>query len=422
MSVNSSTSSSEPGFGRYLATCLLLAITMLAALASFNAFVDPYGAFGAPLIDGVNRFKFGFNHHQRIAKTHALERHPPATVILGSSRVASALDPEHPGFRHRPVYNLGIDATGIYEVYRLAQHAQAVRPLDEMVLAVDFYMFNGDWPTQVDFDESRLAVTVDGKPTGNRVPEMLSLLVSGDVSYESWWSLRHQRAQETHYTALGRRDENNDDAQILSRGGQRLVFQASEKRYVTYGYSPQRHGYLMQDKEGRSPFIWLRRLLDDCRSHGTRVNLVINPVHARQYEVMAALGLWPAYQDWKRQVLAATLDEAEAQGSVPYPLWDFGVINDITTESVPPLGDRVTTMRWYREASHFRKVLGDRMLDRMLAEPPVADTPADGFGLRLTPDNIEAQLALQVRRLAEWQAGHPEDVAEIVQIAAPYRH
>lgn len=394
---------------------------MLAALASFNGFVDPYEAFGAPLIDGVNRFKFGFNHHQRIAKTHALERLTPATVILGSSRVGSALDPEHPGFRHGPVYNLGIDATGMYEVYRLAQHAQAVRPLDEMVLAVDFYMFNGDWPTQVDFDEGRLAVTVDGKPNENRIPEILSLLVSGDVSYESWWSLRHQRDQEAHYTALGRRDENNDDAQIIGRGGQRLVFQASEKRYVSYGYSPQRHGYLMHDKEGRSPFIWLRRLLDDCRARGTRVQLVINPVHARQYEVMAAIGLWPAYQDWKRQVLATTLDEAAAHGSAPYPLWDFGVINDITTERVPPVDDRVTMMRWYRESSHYRKVLGDRMLDRILAEPPPTDVPPDGFGLRLTSDNIDAQLSLQARRFAEWQAGHADDVAEIVQIAAPYR-
>ncbi len=421
MSVNSSTSSSEPSFGRYLATWLLLALVMIAGLAGFNALVDPYGVFGAPPIEGFNRFKYGFNHHQRIAKPHALERHSPATVILGSSRVASALDPEHPGFRHGPVYNLGIDATGIYEVYRLAQHAQAVRPLDEVVLAVDFYMFNADWPTQVDFDESRLAVTVDGAPNRNRIPELLSLLISGDVSGESWWSLRHQRDQETHYTALGRRDENNDDAQAFSRGGQRLVFQASEKRFVHYGYSPQGKGYLLHDKAGGSPFIWLRRLLDDCRARGTRVHLVINPVHARQYEVMAALGLWPAYQDWKRRVLATTLEEAAAHASAPYPLWDFGVINDITTESVPPLGDRVTMMHWYRESSHFRKVLGDRMLDRILAEPPATDAPADGFGLRLTPDNIEAQLSLQARRFAEWQASHPGDVAEIVEIAVPYR-
>jgi hypothetical protein len=422
MSVNFSTSSSEPPFGRYLATYLLLALVMTTVLAAFNALVDPYGAFGAPLIDGFNRFKFGFNHHQRIAKTYALERHLPATVILGSSRVASALDPEHPAFRHRPVYNLGIDASSIYEVYRMAQHAQALRPLDEMVLAVDFYMFNADWPSQVDFDESRLAVSVDGKPTHNRIAEFASLLASGDVSYESWWSLRHQRDRDTHYTSLGRRDENNDELDMLNRGGQRLVFQASEKSYVNYGYSPQHHGYLLADKEGRSPFIWLRRLLDDCRARGTRVHLVINPVHARQYEVMAAVGLWPAYPDWKRRVLATTLEEAAAHRSAPYPVWDFGVINDITTETVPALGDRTTTMRWYRESSHYRKVLGDRMLDRILAEPPPNDAPADGFGLLLTTANIEAQLSLQARRFAEWQAGHPAEVAEIEEFAKSYRH
>ncbi len=421
MSVNFSTSSSEPRFGCYLATFLLLVIAMIFGLAGFNAFIDPYGVFGAPLIDGVNRVKLGFIHHERIAKTHALERNLPATVILGSSRVNSALDPEHPGFRHRPVFNLGIDAADIYEVYRLAQHAQAVRPLEEMVLAVDFYMFNGDWPTQADFDENRLAVTVDGKPTDNRLPEMLSLLVSGDVSYESWWSLRRQRDPEPFYTALGKRDERYDLSQILARGGHRVVFQASERKYASYGYSPQGRGYLQYDKEGRSPFIWLRRLLDDCRARGTRVHLVINPIHARQYEVMAALGLWPAYQDWKRRVLATTVDEGAAHGSAPYPLWDFGVLNDITTESVPPLDDRTTTMRWYRESSHFRQVLGDRMLDRILAEPPAADAPADGFGLRLTAENIEAQLAAQARRFAEWQAVHADDIGEIEQIAAAYR-
>ncbi len=421
MSVNFSTSSSEPRFGRYLRTLLVLVIVMVAVLAGFNALIDPYGVFGAPLIDGVNRVKHGYVHHQRIAKVHALERTAPATVILGSSRVNSALNPEHPAFRHKPVFNLGIDAADIYEVYRLAQHAQAVRPLEEMVLAVDFYMFNGDWPTQADFDEDRLAVTVDGKPNRNRLPEMLSLLASGDVSYESWWSLRHQRDPEPFYTALGRRDERYDLPQILGRGGHRVVFQASEKKYASYGYSPQGRGYLQYDKEGRSPFIWLRRLLDECRARGTRVHLVINPVHARQYEVMASLGLWPAYQDWKRRVLATTLDEGAAHGGTPYPLWDFGVLNDITTESVPPLGDRATTMRWYRESSHFRQVLGDRMLDRILAEPPAADAPADGFGLRLGPDNIEAQLTAQARRFAEWQAAHADEIVEIDRIVAPYR-
>jgi hypothetical protein len=422
MSANSSTSSSEPGFGRYLATCVLLAVVAIAALACFNAFIDPYGVFGAPLIDGVNRVKYGFNHHQRIAKAHAVERQRPAAVILGSSRVVTALDPEHPGFRHGPVYNLGIDASGIYEVYRLAQHAQAVRPQEEMVVGVDFYMFNGDWPAQVDFDESRFAVTVDGKLTQNRLPELLSLLLSGDASYESWWSLRHQRDADTHYSALGLRDERYDLPQILARGGHRVVFQANEKKYASYSYSPQGRGYRLEDSAGRSPFIWLRRLLDDCRARGTRARLVINPVHARQYELIVALGLWPAYQDWKRKVLATTLEEGTAHNSAPYPLWDFGVINDITTERVPLPGDNITTMRWYREASHFRKALGDRMLDRVLAEPPAVDVPADGFGLLLTPANIEAQLSLQGRRLAEWQADHPDDIAEILQIAAPYRH
>jgi hypothetical protein len=50
-------------------------------------------------------------------------------------------------------------------------------------------------------------------------------------------------------------------------------------------------------------------------------------------------------------------------------------------------------MRWHWEPGHFKKELGDLVLDRILDVPAPADTPVEDFGIKLTPANIESHLA-----------------------------
>jgi len=81
-----------------------------------------------------------------------------------------------------------------------------------------------------------------------------------------------------------------------------------------------------------------------------------------------------------------TYEEATASGSArPFLLWDFSGCHSVTIEDVPASGDLRSEMRWYWEAGHFKKELGDLVLDKVLDHPdPQRKVPA-GFGTLLTP-------------------------------------
>ena len=96
----------------------------------------------------------------------------------------------------------------------------------------------------------------------------------------------------------------------------------------------------------------------------TDLQLVIYPVHLLLLLQIQEAGLWPLFEQWKADV-AAISDEARRHGR-PITLWDFGCPDGFTTEAVPPDGDRKTKMQWYWEAGHFKKELGDRVLERVL--------------------------------------------------------
>ena len=79
-------------------------------------------------------------------------------------------------------------------------------------------------------------------------------------------------------------------------------------------------------------------------------------------------------------------------------------------------------MRWFWEHSHYRKVTGDLVLDRVLGhserERPL---PAD-FGVRLTGTNIDAHIidahiARARSELAVWASANSDLVAPIVRAA-----
>jgi hypothetical protein len=72
----------------------------------------------------------------------------------------------------------------------------------------------------------------------------------------------------------------------------------------------------------------------------------------------------------------------------PIPLGDFSGYNSMTTEPVPPSGDTTSRMKWYWESSHYRKELGDLVLDRLLEYEGTGRAIPVDFGILLTRDNL----------------------------------
>ncbi|KAF0102839.1 MAG: hypothetical protein FD187_798 [bacterium] len=82
-------------------------------------------------------------------------------------------------------------------------------------------------------------------------------------------------------------------------------------------------------------------------------------------------------------------------------------------EPVPLRGDRATEMRWYWEAGHFKRELGDRILEEVLS----GERGRTGFGVRLDARNIEAGSAAMHEGYAGYRRHFPTDVSQLEHLA-----
>lgn len=125
------------------------------------------------------------------------------------------------------------------------------------------------------------------------------------------------------------------------------------------------------------------------------------------------LGLWPKFEQWKRELIKILAEDSAAHPNErPFPLWDFSGYNTYTIEDVPPPGDTRAKMQWYWESSHYKKELGDKVLDKIFGID--RNLPSD-FGRQINADNIEQHLAWIRAQQQEYIKSHPADVQEIEQ-------
>ena len=84
---------------------------------------------------------------------------------------------------------------------------------------------------------------------------------------------------------------------------------------------------------------------------------------------------------------------------------------------MPAPSDTTTEMRWYWEAGHFKKALGDALLAQMF------DASGSGapWGRHLTTANIDAELQAQRTARDDYasrRADHARELATLVGVAA----
>ena len=397
----------------YLRLLATFTAILAAALAGFNAIVDPYGQFDPPKIAGVNQSALGFNHRLQLAKALAVSRIRPASIILGNSRAEAGYDPQHPGLVERPAYNLAIGGSGLSMVHRYFLEALAAGGLRHAVVALDLTMFEP--AAQEAGLDAVLLTDASGKLVagGREWRRLAFILLSGTASSDSWWSLTHQDKPVAIYQPSGLREEAYDIDQVRREGGARRASLRVEASFLTgtlrdVASADFRASYA-------ATLAQLREIIARAAERNVRLTLIINPIHARQSYMLAAAGLWRVYEEWKRNLATAAMQSSRSE---LVALWDFSGISPCTAESMPAIGDAASSMRWYRESSHFRRALGDRVFDRVFARAD--DGACPGLGSQLAPLTLDATLAEQRAALAHWETSHPADVAEIDALARRY--
>ncbi len=399
------------GMSKHLCLLTGFVAVLTAALAGFNAFVDPYGYFDGPRIAGVNQLSLGFNHRLPLAKALAVARLKPSSVILGNSRAETSYDPQHPGFVDQPAYNLGIGGADLSQVRRYFLESLATGRLREVFLAIDPSMFDPAADTREATSGPVLLTDESGKLVAGRYRRRLAfILLSGTVSSDSWWSLSHQGKSVATYRPSGLKDDAYDIEQLIREGGHHSASMRAESGFLSAALRDAnsdrfRVGY-------RSKLEQFHEIVTLAATNGIRLTVVVNPIHARHSYVYAAAGVWPFYEQWKRD-LVAEVERSPRRDRAS--LWDFSGISECTAEAMPPLADAALSMHWYRESSHFTRALGKLVLDRTFDLPDDGSCP--GLGFRLTSTDADAVLAQERNALDDWIKSHPQDVAEIDGLA-----
>lgn len=367
---------------RFVVALLLLLCLPLLGLAGFNYWVDPNRLFGTPYWQDAPR---PLKDTGRLVKPHQVWGERCDSILLGTSR-GGHFSMAHPLLNASEVCNLSLAGSVMRENYRMFQHAQAIHPVKRVIIGLDYFSFSAQQPVALDFEE-RLAVTVDGRTRQPfyRLRDYLTALVSRDISRASWAVIQYQPAQDeirTQFTSL-------EKSRLIEQ-----AFMARDGLWLKVGIEHYRQGnyWFLEEQLG-----YFEALLHACHQHGTDLHLFISPIHARMQAAFHVVGIEAAWAFWKRRLVEINESVAAEYGHEPFVLWDFGILNERTTE---PVWDELgKDMDWYVETSHFNGAFADDVLNLVLS--PEAD--ARGLAQRLSSHDLDAVLQQQAIARAAWR-------------------
>ena len=384
---------------QYLWSWLEWTLALLASVLVINLVVDPYGLFPIVNIAGLNSIKLKASERGTLFKRTALERMQPATVILGNSRAEIGFDPESPSWpaSARPVFNLALPGAGMAAVARELDMALKSTAPRLVLVGLDFVDFRID-------PAARDSFTLSATPASalmalnERVEALLTMSALGD-------SLATIKGQHDPYpeslTAAGF-NPKLDYIGIARREGYYALFrQRDQENAAAYLRGPK--AVFRSDGRPGPGFAAVDCIIAAAQGRGITLRFVIYPYHVHTLMLFHLTGLWPAYEDWKREL---TLRVYAATATTDVELWDFSGFSPYADERVPRAGDTRTELQWYWEAGHFKKSLGDLLLADML-------DGREHWGHRLTLQGIDARLRQQRTARDEYESTHRTEIADL---------
>ncbi len=341
-----------------------------------NWFVDPYDIFNAPRIAGFNANKPEIDGHERIYKALMLRRLKPRTVLLGTSCTAIGMDPFNRNFGGRAVYNCAVPA-GLPEEYGVYIDTAIEKGATHVIIGLDFFVFYAINTIEAGFGDF------------NSVNHLLSL----DACKSSMRTIASKL--KTPYLDNGRKDPLGIRYDLEKNGGYRKQFhEFFRNRFPLLRAAPFSRNHAVHWEA-------FMRILDRAHATGLDVTLFISPSHALLWEKIDATHGWGQIEEFKRKLVEANERAAERHGKHPFALWDFSGYGELTMEM--PHDDPEIAMTWYWDPVHYKKELGDIVLDRMFGGNFSGGNKYADFGVQMTRENIESHLAKLRSGRSRWR-------------------
>lgn len=405
---------------RFLVQFTLATLAISAVALALVVCVDPYGVYGLVDRGGLNRVKPQLKRYQKEIKTELAFKAGADAFIIGNSRAEIGFDPQHPAFAANAgaTFNLALAGSRIgaarEQLARL--RARGKRPA-KLLVGVEFLDFLID-------PQAPLRPEAAQVPAFSALADLrwrLDAAFSIDSVADALRTLRLQRMDDPESMTARGFNPFHDRRKLARDEGYHPLF---EQRAADYARRFTARAPVLRSEHGQaaSDLDHLRSILTEAAADGADVHVAIYPYHAQILAMFEQAGMMPAFEQWK-VMLAAEIDAiGAAHPGARISLWDFSGYLAYQCEAIPAKGDRQGKTDWYWEAGHFKSALGDRMLDRMFAQPGVDG--GDGFGVRLGMPQVSANQQRMARERANCAAGYPrlfEDAAALMAKARAAR-
>lgn len=389
---------------RFLAT--LAGGLLLVALV--NLWVDPYRYFEVLPVSRLTATKVLPQSNIGAVKVLNAIAAQPRCLVAGNSRADIGFDPGHRSWTgcEGKVYNMAVPGAGISRVRDDFESVVVRAPVKLAVIGIDFqdFVLNA-YPVGTPVRNPR------PQPERLRREERLHALFTLAGLTDSLATLR---AASAPYPATLRADGLNplrDYLAIAAREGYPSMFR-QRLNETSANYVRARKGIYPPGASDSAEFEALREILAVAREHDIRLYLVTYPYHAQYYAMFDELGLWPEFELWKRRLLD-TVVTADPDGE-RVQLWDFAAVSAPARLPVED-SDQHGSALWYWEAGHFKRALGDRLLDQMFGATTAVEP---GMGTRLTPATVDAWLSAQRAALEDFARVAPDQRRDVREALA----
>lgn len=340
------------GSSRYLLALAAMIVAGFVLIASAVAIVNPFGLMPfAPTISGFNTTKAARNERDRLIKRYDVASLRPKTVIVGTSRVKFAFDPEKVGGPFAPAYNAGIDALLISEARHLLEgYVRDGVPIKHVFFELFLFQFFHSWP-------GRQHDTLIGRD--NTFADLLSTTISGGAVRAAMETLSASRALEVVAT------QKNGFRPIEVVATQKNGFRPIAWPHNGVGFVPNQWLASMRKKVESSSenkmfapdppvsllrdeaFSDLAKIVELCNAHNIDLRFFIGPLHP----VFAYTQGKVLLHEWLRRI--STMPQ---------------VISFLTT---PEFRDYELTRPklYYSDYSHVSFAAGELMISDLMAYP-----------------------------------------------------
>lgn len=366
----------------YLTIWFISVLLFALALGGFNYVIDPYKYYHqAP----GTRVLTGFEREHKIWQVNIRQ---PKTVVMGNSRTlygfdTGALEDERP-------FNYSFPGPSIEEVEKQLENLLYSTNAKTVYLVVDRIC-------SIQETSSRETSALFNNDLEWLKAEFLR--VKYLISMDTFKASINTLSKPIFYDDFGRR--------ISFIFGKKSGNTLSERVKISEGYALKRGE---SDKECNTTAF--ERLLNKAYDSNINVSLILNPVHTRQKYIETQKNVHiNSHINMKKVLVSTNALVAKEHNIEPFPIYDFNIINQYTTEPFDLVGNTEPNYWW--ESSHYKKALGDKIVDWLNAPENERDSTV---GTSLTSQNIEQHIENQVQKLAKWQPLNPITVEKSIGI------